>query len=528
MVRRGDVLKEDIFQVNGYMLDSQQQDIVLDESDALLVIAGAGSGKTLTIVGKVRYLTMVRKLKEENILCISFTNDAVKSLQNSLQKNGCKNVTVKTFHKLALDLLRGMDSYITIAKSDALDVFVHEWFHGMIFEKDLWMQWVLNYFFPYKVRKRILWNYQKLLKKREKELLRFEKLLIKFLHLFKAHAYGSDDFLRMLQQASCQKGKRVKIQHQLFLLIASTISCLYQQELEANKQVDFDDMIFLATKYLKEGKMLLNYQYVIVDEYQDTSYTRMLFVQEILKTCGAKFMAVGDDFQSIYRFTGCDLDIFLNFDRYFPNATYRMIENTYRNSQELIQVAGDFIMKNKAQLKKHLVSKKHCQKPIKLYTYRTLASIFSKVVDDIYELNKGPIFVLGRNYRDIEEIDRKRFLLQCDGTLLDQEHPTLKIRYFTVHCSKGLEEENVIVINMKDDILGFPTKMKEDALLRYLSCWEDTYKDSEERRLFYVALTRSKGFVYLLVPKRNPSYFVLELKKNSSSFLESKRNFFFK
>ena len=143
---------------------------------------------------------------------------------------------------------------------------------------------------------------------------------------------------------------------------------LYEEELKSTNSIDFNDMIVLATKYVKEND-IRKYKYIIVDEYQDTSYIRYLFLKEIINKIGAKIICVGDDYQSIYRFNGCNLNMFLNFKKYFGYTKILKINNTYRNSQELIDIAGNFVMKNKHQINKKLSSNKHINKPIKNFFF---------------------------------------------------------------------------------------------------------------------------------------------------------------
>ena len=122
--------KELLDNVNGYSLDKKQRLAVIDSSDSALLLAGAGSGKTLTIVGKIRYLIEMLKIKKEDILCISFTNDSVNSLKNALLKNYNYDIDVFTFHKLALNILKDNKNIVNIASSDELDYIITEYFYS--------------------------------------------------------------------------------------------------------------------------------------------------------------------------------------------------------------------------------------------------------------------------------------------------------------------------------------------------------------------------------------------------------------
>ena len=271
-------------------------------------------------------------------------------------------------------------------------------------------------------------------------------------------------------------------------------------------------MLSLATKEVEEKGFNQNIKYLIIDEYQDTSLVRFDFVRTILNKTKASLMVVGDDFQSIYRFTGCELGLFLNFEKYFRDAKIMKIENTYRNSQELINVAGNFVMKNPAQMQKTLKSHKSIKKPIEIIFYKNEKTVLKQTILKITKETNHPIMILGRNNKDIEKFIDYDFKLNKDKLIFQN----LDLTYLTVHRSKGLECEEVIVLNLSDNILGFPSKLADDKILRLVSLNKNIFPYDEERRLFYVALTRTKNKVYLLVPKNNSSLFIKELIKDYS------------
>ena len=184
------------------------------------------------------------------------------------------------------------------------------------------------------------------------------------------------------------------------------------------------------------------------------------------------------------------------------------MNKTYRNSKDLIKIAYSFIIKNKYQLSKRLISNKRLNKPIKIiyYTRSNYSIKFYRLLDKLYKDNKKDILVLGRCNHDI------KYVVKDD--LKDEyiNYKDMDIRYLTVHSSKGLESENVIILNLIDDILGFPNKIEDDEVLNLGFKNKETYLYAEERRLFYVALTRTKNYVYLMTKKNNESKFVLEIK----------------
>jgi DNA helicase-4 len=469
--------------INGYSLDKEQRIAVITDECASVIVAGAGSGKSLTMIGKIRYLIERKNIKEDEILCISFTRDASLNLENNIKKNYSYNIKVYTFHKLALEILK--DKKYKIANDNLLRYIIDEYFYKAMYDKNIKLKTkkILGYIdIPYKS----LLN--------SKELENFKRLILTFINLFKTNNHKLKDFLNM-------NGNKD------ILRIIIDIYLLYEDELNSTNSIDFNDMIVFATEYVKNNG-IKKYKYIIVDEYQDTSYVRYLLLKEIINKTGAKIVCVGDDYQSIYRFNGCNLNMFLNFKKYFGYAKILKINNTYRNSQELINVAGKFIMKNKRQLYKKLRSNKRIDKPIKIMYGNDL----KKLLDKVLMVHKQ-ILILGRNNFDIN----KYFKLNTDSSI---HYNGVDIKYLTMHSSKGLEEEAVVIINLKDDILGIPSKIKDDKILKNVNNNIDIYPFEEERRLFYVGLTRTKSDVYLLVDKRCPSMFVKELIKDSNKYIE--------
>ena len=257
-------------------------------------------------------------------------------------------------------------------------------------------------------------------------------------------------------------------------------------------------MINKATKVVnKEG--IYPYKYIIIDEYQDTSLNKCQLIKAIQNKTNAKLIAVGDDWQSIYQFAGSNLDIFLNFKKYFPHTKIIKLKKTYRNSQELLKVAKKFIMQNKKQINKKLHAIKRETKPIIICYYnQNIINTWPKIIKPL----KNNTLILGRNKNDINKIP----------------YLNKNMEYMTVHKSKGLEADNVIVVNLENTITGFPCKVKNSEYLKYVTKSSDNY--DEERRLFYVALTRTKNKIILLVNKQNPSIFIDEILKQSKKYIK--------
>lgn len=598
--------------VCGYPLDMNQRKAIVIDDNKNLIIAGAGSGKSLTMIGKIHYLIATKNIRESEILCISFTNEATKSLKNKLKVSYGYEIDVLTFHKLGYQIIREKYPTIKIAESNILEKIVDDYFKNLNKEQFLL---ILNYFnelsvFPndYKVKssyntlrslcenrneivgsseevaianilylngieytyestdigciyhltkeKNKLYYYNfnnpfytldRIEKEKDKNsiliskydkydmgfskkmniiclqmkielnlsidklyvdmlenendyIVSLKKLFINFINIFKS---GTKTIVELKYRV---KPKSIE---GIFLSIFEDIYRKYENYLEKNHKIDVNDLLQLATKITKDTYTYKNYKYIMIDEFQDTSMIRYALIQNIINHTGAKLVAVGDDFQSIYRFSGCDINLFINFEKYFGAVQKSYIENTYRNSQELIDIAGEFVMKNPRQIQKKLYSPKHIQRPIQICYYDDLATSFLELWNNLPP-NKTKM-ILGRNNKDMDLLVGSKIQKGMTGIYINNTKE--KIPFMTVHKSKGLEFDYIILIHMTDDITGFPSKIEENPILDLVLPEKEEYPYAEERRLFYVALTRAKEKVYILSPKKNKSVFVIELEE---------------
>lgn len=432
--------------------------------DNTLVVAGAGSGKTFTIVNKIKYLLDNNIYKENELLVISFTNESVNDLKRKIDYN----LDIMTFHKLAITLINNPD--MKISNEYYLKFIINEYFnsYGKYNKKQN------------KLIKRIL---------QEIDIDNLKKLIFTFINLYKSN-YNDINYLLNLYQKSHFINK-------IYFKIILEIYHIYNQELKASNLYDFNDMIKIATDNINNNLIKTNYKYVIIDEFQDTSLNRFKLIDAIIKQNSAKIFVVGDDYQSIYRFSGCNLDIFLNFNKLVNNLNIISLDYNYRNPKEIVDVANSFIMKNKSQIKKETICLKNINKPIKICFYKNEKTVVEKVtkfIDTNY-------LILGRNNKDkdIFNVQDKPFL--------------------TIHKSKGLEEDNIILINLTNSKNSLPSKIKNHKIINKI-VKTDYYPYEEERRLFYVALTRTRNNIYLLVPKSNYSIFIKELMKKYKNYIK--------
>ena len=313
----------------------------------------------------------------------------------------------------------------------------------------------------------------------------------------------------------------------LFLDIAEQVYNYYQDTLKKNNEIDFADMINDAHAYLQEIEQQgieLPYKYIIIDEFQDIARQRFNLTKRLSEITKAKVVAVGDDWQSIYAFSGSDITLFTRFLELMGAGTELKITHTYRNSQELIDIAGGFVQKNVAQIRKQLVSPKHLQDPVIIKEFndsfkpmKALADQIEAVIGEIIKEFgiKSSILLIGRyNYDMYKLYHTGRFSELPNNRVKSEAYPNANITFMTAHSSKGLGYDNVILINMFEGKFGFPCQIEDDPIMKLVTYEDTSMPYAEERRLFYVALTRTKNRVYIMTPLKKPSRFLIELIKD--------------
>ena len=296
----------------------------------------------------------------------------------------------------------------------------------------------------------------------------------------------------------------------------------YQDKLYGaeNYQFDYCDLLYYAIKYIENVGVNnnLNFEYIIIDEYQDISKDKYELARKTADKSNAKVFAVGDDWQSIYAFNGSRIDYIYNFSKYFVGAKEFKISRTYRNSQELIDYSGDFVMKNDLQIKKELTSNKRLSNPIVFVTYDSYMDLkeinktnfnnkeyecLKKVIIKIHNENPDHnILILARTNKIINDCYKNENFIDDLGTKIKiVGYDDLELEGMTIHKSKGLTFDEVILIGLNNT---FPSKDYNMFWLEGLfksDIVDEGIPFAEERRLFYVALTRTKNHVYLIAPK---------------------------
>jgi len=332
----------------------------------------------------------------------------------------------------------------------------------------------------------------------------FIRLVVTFVTLIKSSCKSVDEVLRQTKNAGDERSS---------FIIGNIFQPVYEryiEELESKNQIDFTDAILQATDICRSSHSV-KYDYIIVDEFQDISVDRYNFLKALRDgNPPAKLYCVGDDWQSIYRFSGSDMVLFSQFSDYFGQTEINKIETTYRFGEPLVSLSSQFIQRNEAQIKKSIHPFSPQVKTELLfcdYERHDYCNVIGQLVASIP--SEKSVFLLGRYsfddyylsfmYKSVKEGNRFFYFIG-----------DRKIEFLTVHKSKGLEADYVIILQCNKDTYGFPSLVSGDPVLNYVLTKGDQYPYGEERRLFYVAITRAKVKTYVLYDRRFPSVFVDE------------------
>ncbi len=676
-------LKKMILPIEGKNLDAQQLACILKEGRNHLVVAGAGTGKTITVIGKIKFLLKAEKYKPAEILVLSFTNASATEMCQRINKETGENIAAMTFHKLGMTIITAVNGVKPNITQINLSAFVKETLNQLL-KDPLYLRKFIQYLSFYRIREKSAFdfkdqteyqdylsvnqpvtlknelvksygemeianylyqkgiNYQyerpyqtdtatseyaryvpdfylpdadlyleyfgidrkgqvpdyftakanktatqsyqqgmawkrkihaennttmlelyaydhldgKLIQVLEEKLLAaevvfkpksdaelwaeikksqgrfFENLGQLFETVINLVKINNQPFDQLYQLNRIHQGHLLRSNHRIIELIEPIFKA-YQTQLAKNNEIDFNDMINLATKYVLSGQYRHQYRYVVVDEYQDISRARYNFLKAMREQSDFGLFCVGDDWQSIYGFAGSDINYILDFESYWGAAEASKIETTYRFSSSLIDVSGHFVMKNPKQIKKKLsaaaAGQSHPEGDFSLgliegANERSLLTFLEMTVIELPQ--NSSVFFIGRYNHDIKLFDQSPFKCQYDNrtgkTRVSYPPRTdLQMEFLSAHRSKGLQADYVFILNNKEKSYGFPSKIQNDAVVQLLLDDTEDYLYSEERRLFYVAMTRTRKKAWLLVQSGNKSVFVQELMAGFPSELKS-------
>ena len=663
--RNIELARKEILPVEGKQLDYQQLSAIVKNEPNHLILAGAGTGKTTTVVGYIKWLTLCRNVKPSDILVLSFTNASAAEMSERIESEiGCR-LDASTFHKLGMNIIAAVEkkkptvysgnlnqfirnnikelakekqyfaklcSYLVFYSNDKSDFefqTVQEYnaylnanppttlkgeivksygevqianflmVNGIRYEYessyrfdtadiehsqykpdfylpdyDLYIEYfgidrngrVAKYFKDRDgisaseyYNKSIQWkrethrrNHTKMIELYAYE--HFENTLLSSLssHLKENNVEfrpmpmeeiwnltGRDNLDRFVELFSTVinlmknndidfNGLRSRnnsllrpLKLDIIIDLIEPLYAKYEEMLKERKEIDFNDMINLATQYVISNRYIHHYDYVIVDEYQDIAQSRYKLLYAMRQQKNYNLFCVGDDWQSIYRFSGSDIGFILDFEKYWGPTEIDKIETTYRFSRSLIALSGEFIMRNPKQIRKSLISGLprdigFSAEEIQGYSEKYAIEYLENKLNDLPK--EASVLLLGRYNFDLNLLKLGKLKYQFDNSdkkihVSYYKRPDLDIVFMTAHSSKGLQADYVFILNNKNLGMGFPSKISDAPILKLLLDDTDNYPFGEERRLFYVAMTRAKKKAFFVTVKGNESVFIKEIKR---------------
>ena len=397
-------------------LNDKQKEAVLYNDGPLLIIAGAGAGKTKTLTTKIAYLIEEKNVSHSNILAITFTNKAAKEMKDRIYRiigSTAKDIQISTFHSFGLKLIRdnynylGYDKNFVIMDSDDSLTVVKKIIKDLNYDPKV--------FNPRAVRNIISSCKNKMTSPDDYE------------------HYAISDY---------EKG-------------VYEIYSKYEKKLKKNNSVDFDDLLLLPIKLFKKYPELLKkyqdlYKYILIDEYQDTNEAQYILTKMLSKK-GRHITCVGDDSQSIYRFRGANYKNILNFEKDYPDAKTILLEQNYRSTSTILDAANQVIRNNKMRKEKNLWTARGQGEKIKYYRAFNERDEAAYVIRKIKELINKNV-----DYKDIAVLYRTNAQSRViEEEMLKENLPYRVIGSFYFYSRKEIKDLIAylrLIHNSKDNV----------------------------------------------------------------------------
>lgn len=513
-----------IGKIEKHDLSDEQISAIAGAGHNTLVLAGAGTGKTTTIIGYIAWLLAMKRAAPEEILVLSFTKASAGDMSQRIMASTGKTIRACTFHSLGLEICRAA----TIANRPIIDGHTSNTVVRNTFEQLLSKNIGYRLLAFKLMSKELLGKYGKAAKSEDFQLPtddygfnQYKQNLIENAQTIIQHMRQNSigiDGMRELNERS--GGKNVGRNREMLQLIEPLYNA-YISNFRTTHGIDFPGMITDAIRCIQRGDYRHPYKYVLIDEYQDMSRPRYELIRALREQSDFTLFCVGDDWQSIYRFAGSDIHLILDFAEIWrtwgPTRMFQ-ITTTRRFRQSLIDASGAFVMQDKSLYVKLL----HNPSDKKDYSLKALGGAtqeerFDAIIEQLRKLPKtASVLMLGRYKSDLNLLSRndRDGLFQIDehtGGIVFLEKPKMDIEFMTAHKSKGLQRDFVFLLCCSGGLKGFPSTIPEEPLLGLLLPEVERMPHAEERRLFYVAMTRCRKKLFFVVDKSRPSRFIYEL-----------------
>ena len=523
--------------VEGHELSDEQLAAIVGAGHNTLVLAGAGTGKTTTINGYVTWLLATGRARPDEILVLSFTRASAEEMGERIRVQTGQRVRATTFHALGLDICRRSGA----ARRDVVDEATMGRVMRDAFDEhrrtDVRYHALVASMLPPGVRdacadatahaamsasgKVAAGSSSTAASAASRTAEAYAGRLLEEARTIIAHMRAGDLDVAALRALNEERGGADKGRNRDMIALVEPLYDAYMRHLRDAGGIDFAGMIGEAAAAARAGRFDHGWKYVLIDEYQDMSRPRCALIRALRERRPFALFAVGDDWQSIYRFAGSDIRLILDFDHVWaawgPTRTF-LLTVTRRFGRSLIDASGSFVMADPSLNVKHLQAATATRGPeVGVVAGGDARERCEAVLERLRRLpRRSSVMMLGRYRADLDQLTRHApaGAFDVDGDRLTfAERPDLTISFMTIHRSKGLQCDVAFLLSCAGGVRGFPGAVREEPLVGLLLPQAEAYPDAEERRLCYVAMTRCRRRLFLVVDPARPSRFVYELRE---------------
>jgi len=499
IINETEITEEDktLFQAFDFFLkpyNDEQKKAVISTKNKILCVAGAGSGKTTVLTKRIEFLTKFRSINPSKILAITFTRKARSEMIARLSKSPyCEGVRIETFNSFCEKILKEHNDLIyekdakLISYSQKVKLF-----NAALRENNINANDALSGYFSFA---------QRAGRTSEELLLMLMNDCCSILELYKSNNKNINTLLEEAKILDAKNSNNLRMVYRICKYIDLSMKKLGLR--------DYTDQLIHCINFFKQNpKLVPVFEHVLVDEYQDVNSAQIELI-DLLNP--ASLFCVGDPRQSIFGWRGSQIKYILNFEEKHPDCEIITLSTNYRSSKQIVELINSAMESARLPELKHF---NELNAEIKLIGFDSEDDEINFVVNKIKEIDisKNEIFVLARTNRIISELaDRMKLngikhIVRTEEHHVDIEAAKDEVTLATVHSIKGLEADTVFVVGCNG--LSFPCKTSEHPVMELTKIY-DYDKEDEERRLFYVAMSRAKNRLYLTYSGK-PTRFVTD------------------
>ena len=479
------------FFLKGY--NDEQKKAITSSSSKMLCVAGAGSGKTTVLTKRIEFLTTFKSAAPEKILAITFTRKARAEMASRLSKSQyCTNVMTETFNSFCEKIIKKHNDLIynkptrVVSYGEKIKIF-----KIALKENNIDAGLAIESYFSFgQRREKTNEELATLLMNDCYSVIELYKINNKSLEELKEHANNN----QLIEQ------KNIEMMYKLCYSIDSFM--------KRNGLRDYSDQIVHCIDFFKKNKNFIpQFDHMLVDEYQDVNSSQIELLDLINP---ANLFCVGDPRQSIFGWRGSKIKYVLNFEEKYPDCEIITLSTNYRSSKQIVNLINKSI---EGLMLPDLKSFREENANLHLVNFESEEQETNFVISKILELRspRNEIFVLARTNRIINDISQRmrlrgiKHLVKTEEKGREEEAAIDEVTLATVHSIKGLEADTVFVIGCTG--INFPCRASDHPIIELVRI-DDYDKEEEERRLFYVALSRAKKNLYMTYCGKNPTRFI--------------------